>query len=614
MEKTENHITRRLLAFMLTFCLLLQVCPPQAVFAAEETAPITEAVRPVEIVGTDPETPEAEAQTESAEEQTVPEEVEKIIPAESVPAESVPEEADFAETTPSETEEAVPADLAALEAVVAEARALNPDDYAGGWEAMQAALTEAEELLLQEGLTQAQADAAYTKLRASIDTMQPAVQLLSGNVVVTTAEELVGGIASGAYVELGNDITFTADQQIPTIDGTLDGMGYTITLSGKPLAGEVTGTVQNLIVASSGAVNQGGMDPFGVIANRLNNGSIINCGTAANITAGMAEPGGLVGESLGGIIRNCYYAGNLDGFGGGGVIGKSIDTASPSTVTDSYYTKGNRPVSWGNAYNENGTFGNKTAAEMQAPEFVDLLNANITGTGFVWAASNGGYPVLVTGTAPEPPAAADTAALEIVIAEAKGLTAEGYTADSWAKLQTALADAEAALAQQNLTQKLADAAYTALRSAIDTLVPENLEPADPLAELKTLVAEAEALKQEDYTPETWEPFSYNLQDAKACIERSETDPEMIGYAVSDLKQGMANLQKAEKADPLAELKTLVAEAEALKQEDYTAETWGPFAGMLQDAQACIKRNETDAEIIGFTVQDLKDAMGRLQKV
>ncbi|MBQ7045748.1 MAG: hypothetical protein IJN65_04570 [Clostridia bacterium] len=70
-------------------------------------------------------------------------------------------------------------------------------------------------------------------------------------------------------------------------------------------------------------------------------------------------------------------------------------------------------------------------------------------------------------------------ALNAAITEANGLTEDTYTTDSWANLETALADATAAL--ESTDQTVVDAATTALNAAIDALVvyEEPEEPVDP---------------------------------------------------------------------------------------------------------------------------------------
>lgn len=69
--------------------------------------------------------------------------------------------------------------------------------------------------------------------------------------------------------------------------------------------------------------------------------------------------------------------------------------------------------------------------------------------------------------------APDTAALEKAIADAKALDESEYTEESYADVETALAAAEAVLADGTATQAEVDAAEEALRDAMDALVKDS---------------------------------------------------------------------------------------------------------------------------------------------
>ena len=73
----------------------------------------------------------------------------------------------------------------------------------------------------------------------------------------------------------------------------------------------------------------------------------------------------------------------------------------------------------------------------------------------------------------------DRTALADTIARAKVLAPEGYTEDSWKKLEDALADAEDAQAATSITQDEIDQAAKALTKAIDGLEKESTDQPDP---------------------------------------------------------------------------------------------------------------------------------------
>lgn len=70
-------------------------------------------------------------------------------------------------------------------------------------------------------------------------------------VVVNDAADMPEAIEAGATVKLGANISMGADQQIETVDGILDGQGHTVTINGKAVANNVTGSIQNLGVTGS---------------------------------------------------------------------------------------------------------------------------------------------------------------------------------------------------------------------------------------------------------------------------------------------------------------------------------------------------------------------------
>ena len=287
--------------------------------------------------------------------------------------------------------------------------------------------------------------------------------------VVMRAEDLPEEIPAGTTLTLGANITLNEGQQLKSIAGTLDGKGYTITLSGQSLALEVTGTIQNLGVTSATVLTSDGLGSFGPLTDTLNGGKILNCFSTVPVKDSFNDAGGLVGLSVGGTIRNSFCAGPLTGFMFGGLIGTSVSPEAPSVITDSYYTDAETPVSLGTAYNKDeGRFAKKTLEDMKTAEFAALLNENLPATGFHWEAVSGSLPKLAAGQ-PDVKPEVNTADLQAVIAEAKGLTSSDYTAETWSAVEQALQAAEGVLAKDEPTQDEVNAARKALRGAIDDL-------------------------------------------------------------------------------------------------------------------------------------------------
>lgn len=137
--------------------------------------------------------------------------------------------------------------------------------------------------------------------------------------------------------------------------------------------------------------------------------------------------------------------------------------------------------------------------------------------------------------APSATVEVNTANLEAAIAKAQGLTEADYTAESWAKLQTALTAADAALTAKE-SQKAVDTAAGNLTAAIDALAKVNTE------KLAAAIAKADALKEVDYTADSWKTMQAALTEAKSALEAKESQ-EKVDAAEAKLTKAIEALEK-----------------------------------------------------------------------
>lgn len=126
------------------------------------------------------------------------------------------------------------------------------------------------------------------------------------------ANSIPSEIPEGETYTLESDITLESGQWFENIAGTLDGNGYTITLTDKPLANNVTGTIQNLGVTSENTIESA--KTFGSMAVTFS-GTIQNCFSTVNLnlTGILDEVAGLIGTANGGLVQNSYFAGTVKG-------------------------------------------------------------------------------------------------------------------------------------------------------------------------------------------------------------------------------------------------------------------------------------------------------------
>ena len=137
--------------------------------------------------------------------------------------------------------------------------------------------------------------------------------------------------------------------------------------------------------------------------------------------------------------------------------------------------------------------------------------------------------------APSATVEVNTANLEAAIAKAKGLTAADYTEDSWNALQMALTAADAALTAKE-SQKAVDTAAGNLTAAIDALAKVNTE------KLAAAIAKADALKEVDYTADSWTTMQAALTEAKSALEAKESQ-EKVDAAEAKLTKTIDALEK-----------------------------------------------------------------------
>lgn len=202
--------------------------------------------------------------------------------------------------------------------------------------------------------------------------------------------------------------------------------------------------------------------------------------------------------------------------------------------------------------------------------------------------------------------AVDTTALEETIAKADALVETSYTKASWDgnkdAIETAKTAAKEALGKKE-SQEAVDAANTALTDAISKLVKAGNQTS-----LKKVLEQAKSLDENDYTEKTWTLLKTAIDKADVAIENRETSRN-LSSARSALNTYISNLKL--KYDP-TDLEKVIAEAEALKEEDYTEESWkeANLAKAINSAKSAIAARE-DKDGIRNSIKNVQDAMDKL---
>ena len=113
------------------------------------------------------------------------------------------------------------------------------------------------------------------------------------------------------------------------------------------------------------------------------------------------------------------------------------------------------------------------------------------------------------------------------------------------------------------------------------------------SELEAAVQEAEALKEEDYTAESWANLQTALNAAREVLEREDAAQSDVDQALQNLNDAVDALVPVNQEEEVdkSELEAAVQEAEALKEEDYTAERWANLQPALNAARQVLERED-----------------------
>ncbi|MBQ1887755.1 MAG: leucine-rich repeat protein [Firmicutes bacterium] len=129
-------------------------------------------------------------------------------------------------------------------------------------------------------------------------------------------------------------------------------------------------------------------------------------------------------------------------------------------------------------------------------------------------------------------------------------------------------------------------------------------------ELEEAVSAAEALKEEDYSEESFARLKEALDAAKALPEDADQEAvDAAAKAVSDAAVALEKLPETPEVDK-KELDKAVEEAEALKEEDYTEESFARLKEALDAAKALPE--DADQEAVAAAARAVDEAVKALE--
>lgn len=185
------------------------------------------------------------------------------------------------------------------------------------------------------------------------------------------------------------------------------------------------------------------------------------------------------------------------------------------------------------------------------------------------------------------PASADIQldALQALYNDAAAKVESDYEADSWAAFVAIRDEAKAIIdAGTAVSQLYVDDLLAALDQAMTELVPV----ATNTTELQVLIAQAEALDPLKYEQnEQWTAFEAALATAQTAV--TATLQSEVDAAFAGLKEAMDALTAIVVDYDI--LDSAIAQATALVEADYTAESWANLTSALEEANAAKEYND-----------------------
>ena len=178
----------------------------------------------------------------------------------------------------------------------------------------------------------------------------------------------------------------------------------------------------------------------------------------------------------------------------------------------------------------------------------------------------------------------------------EGKEATADTVNSWDSVSGATRTSKAV--------KEAAAAAIAKAEEKTTAVEVNIE------KLQAAITKAEALEEADYTADSWAAMQSALIAAKDAATKKESQ-DAVDTAEKNLTTAVANLKKAEVKVDTTALEAAITNAEALKEADYTADSWKAMQTALTEAKSALEAKESQEKVnaaeakLTKAIEDLK---------
>lgn len=190
------------------------------------------------------------------------------------------------------------------------------------------------------------------------------------------------------------------------------------------------------------------------------------------------------------------------------------------------------------------------------------------------------------------------------------LAEELYGATAWEAWEEVVGDTEILIGSEGeVTQQEIDDAYEALTEAYDALTGFDKTELSDYIDL----IDSEIESEEFYAPSRWSVYETNRLAANAVMAAVVTTQHQINTALADLENSYEALVPYADRNDLTNLIIYIG-TNIGPEEDYTPETWGPFALALAAGIAARDNDVASQQEIDDATDDLNNAMVALEEV
>lgn len=146
----------------------------------------------------------------------------------------------------------------------------------------------------------------------------------------------------------------------------------------------------------------------------------------------------------------------------------------------------------------------------------------------------------------------------------------------------------------------------------ETVAPDKTD-------LNDTIAQANGLKESDYTAESWAALVKAREAAQTVADDEKASAYDVALALANLESAIAGLEQAgEEPGPgpvevnKTDLQAAVNKADKLEKADYTAGSWDVFAKALKDAKQVLGNENATQQQVDDALKTLQDAISKLE--